>query len=508
MPSQTEKRKIGKFIATMREQKGMTQKDLAQALKTSQSAVARMEAGEQNFSTEMLSKVSQALARSIVSLSSGGTNLQIEGGHKLSGTITTNSSKNATVAILAGALLNKGTTTLKGVPRIEEVHRLVEVLKSIDVTVTWSADHELTIRPPKKLTLKNLDREAAMRTRSILLFLGPLIHLLPEFSLPRAGGCLLGKRTVMPHLFALEKFGVKIQTTRNSYKVASKKLKSAEVVMFESGDTTTENAIMAAARLPGKSVIKFASANYQVQDLCFFLESLGVKIAGIGTTTLVIHGKADINKAITYHIAEDPIESMLFITAAIVTKGELTIKRCPIDFLELELLKLEKMGLKYSKSKTYKAKNGRTSLVDLVIKPSDLLARGYAEKIHPDPYPGLNIDNLPFFVLIATQAKGKTLIHDWVYEKRALYYAELTKLGADIVLGDPHRAFIAGPTPLKAAEVMCPPALRPGAIVLLGMLAAEGTSVLRNNYTIARGYEDIVERLNSLGAKISVMHEM
>jgi UDP-N-acetylglucosamine 1-carboxyvinyltransferase len=193
----------------------------------------------------------------------------------------------------------------------------------------------------------------------------------------------------------------------------------------------------------------------------------------------------------------------MFISAAIVTQSKLLIKRCPIDFLALEILKLEKMGLKYKKSKIYKSDNERTDLVDITILPSKLSAP--ADKIHALPYPGINTDNLPFFVPIATQAEGQTLIHDWMWENRAIYFTELNRLGANIKLADPHRVFVTGKTPLKATQVVCPPALRPAMIILIAMLAAPGESILRNVYAIERGYEDIANRLNSIGAEIEVI---
>jgi len=196
---------------------------------------------------------------------------------------------------------------------------------------------------------------------------------------------------------------------------------------------------------------------------------------------------------------------MFFLAAAIVTNSALTITRCPIDFLELELLKLKKMGLKYTKSKPYFSHNQKTRLVDITTKPSKLTA--LHEKIYARPYPGLNIDNLPFFAVIATQATGQTLIHDWVYEKRAIYFTELDKLGADTMLADPHRIYITGPTPLRANELICPPALRPATILLIAMLGAKGNSVLRNIYSINRGYENLVNRLHGLGAEIKYLEE-
>ena len=196
---------------------------------------------------------------------------------------------------------------------------------------------------------------------------------------------------------------------------------------------------------------------------------------------------------------------MFFLSVAIVTKSSITIKRCPIDFLEIELLKLEKMGFRYKILKKYKALNGETNLVDIKTFPSKLTA--LEEKIESRPYPGLNIDNLPFFAVIGTVAEGQTFIHDWVYEKRAIYYKDLEKLGADTILADPHRFYVNGPTKLRATEAICPPALRPAAILLVGMLGATGTSILRNVYSINRGYEDLASRLSKLGAKISVFKE-
>jgi UDP-N-acetylglucosamine 1-carboxyvinyltransferase len=495
---------IGKLISALRQERGITQQEFAVKLGTTQSAIARIERGEQNLSTEMLSKISDALNRDIVQVSKGALNIRIEGGYKLTGEIVTKTSKNGAMGLLAASLLNKGKTILKNVPRIEEVNRMIEVFESIGVNIKWN-DTDLVIVPPEKLDLKKLDVKAAEKTRSIIMLIGPLIHTYKKFKLPQPGGCKLGSRTVKPHLFALEKVGVKIETKETYYDIQAPELYPNEIVMYEAGDTTTENILMAAARIPGTTTIKFASANYMVQEVCFFLEKLGVKIEGIGTTTLVVHGVKNIDMDVTYELSEDPIDAMFFLASAIVTKSSMTIKRAPIDFLELELLKLEKMGFKYKRSKVYKSLNGRTNLVDIKTAPSKLTA--LEEKIECRPYPGLNMDNLPFFAIIASQAQGRTLLHDWPYEKRAIYTKDIDKLGANTELVDPHRLYITGVTKLKPAEVICPPALRPAAILLIGMLAAEGTSTLRNIYSINRGYEDIVGRLNSLGAHISILRE-
>lgn len=430
-------------------------------------------------------------------------NFQVEGGHKLTGIVKTKTSKNGAMGVICASLLNKGQTIIKNVPKIEEVNRMIEVLSSIGVSVIWN-NNDLEIKP-EKIDLKNINVESAEKTRSIIMLIGSLIHHFKKFSLPQSGGCKLGARTVTPHLFALENYGVKIISRSKSYSVSASKLKPAEFALYESGDTVTENALMAATLIPGKTTIKFASANYMVQDLCFFLEDLGVKIDGIGTSTLTVHGLKEINKDITYQLGEDPIDTMFFLATAVVTNSKIEIKRCPIDFLEIELLKLKKMGFKYRLSKVYLGLNKRLKLVDIKTFPSKLTA--LADKIEAHPYPGLNIDNLPFFAVIATQAKGQTLIHDWIYEKRAIHYKELDKLGADTILADPHRFYINGKTELKPTEVICPPALRPAAIILIAMLGAKGKSILRNVYSINRGYEEIAERLNTLGAKIEFLKD-
>jgi UDP-N-acetylglucosamine 1-carboxyvinyltransferase len=498
----TEQQKIGYFIKELREHRGLTQAEFAKALNTSQSSIPRMEKGEQNFTTELLLKISNVLDHQIVSINDS-IDFEVKGGKKLSGTIKTNFSKNGSVGLLCASLINSGVTTLHGIARIEEVYRVIEVLESIGVVVKWLNQNTLTVTPPKKFTLENINIESAVRTRSIVMLIGPLIHKLSSFSIPHAHGCNLGKRTIAAHIYALEKLGVKIKTTAKNYEVSAKKLRPGYIVMYESGDTACENVLTASALIDRKTEVTFSSANYMVQEVCFFLEALGVKIDGIGTCNLAIHGVKEINKDIEYWNSEDPVEAMMFISAGIITDSHLTVARAPIDFLALELEKLKRMNLKYKISKVYKSFNGRTRLTDIEIFPSKLKA--LHDKLHSNPYPGINIDNLPFFVPIAIRAKGQTMIHDWVYENRAIYLTELNRLGADITLADPHRLYINGGTALKGAQVVCPPALRPSMVILISMLGASGTSMLRNVYMINRGYEEIAERLNSIGADIKIL---
>jgi UDP-N-acetylglucosamine 1-carboxyvinyltransferase len=503
------KGRIGNLIRDARKHRGLTQHQLAELLSTSQSAINRIEKGHQNLSLEMLARIGTALDSEIVALGAGPTHLRVTGPTTLSGSIEVKTSKNAGVALLCASLLNRGRTTLRKVARIEEVNRLLEVLSSLGVQTKWlNDDNDLEIVPPKELDLDHIDEEAARRTRSVIMFLGPLLHRAETFELPYAGGCNLGTRTVEPHMAALRPFGLEVKATDGFYHARANAAIEPQrpIVLTERGDTVTENALMAAALHPGTTVIRNASSNYMVQDLCFYLLRLGVQVEGIGTTTLKVTGRSEIDVDVDYAPSEDPIEAMSLLAAAIVTQSSITIQRVPIEFLEIELAVLEEMGFQYSRSEEYAALNGHTRLVDLETLPSQLHAP--LDKIHPMPFPGLNIDNLPFFAVIAAVADGQTFLHDWVYENRAIYLTDLNKLGGQVKLLDPHRVMIEGPTHWTGAELMCPPALRPAVVILLAMLASKGTSVLRGTYVIHRGYEDLAERLSSLGANIETFRDI
>ena len=514
---------IGQMVERLRTSQGMTQAELGEAIGSSQSAVHRIEKGAQNLSLEQVEKISRALGSPLLSVNETPTQTyRIRGGRELRGEVVINTSKNAAVALLCASLLNAGTTRLKHLARIEEVFRIIEVLESIGVKCHWiNENRDLEITPPSELKLERINVEAARRTRSILMLMGPLLHRYRKFRLPYAGGCTLGTRTIEPHLRALAAFGLKVDATSNSgfYEATVETARPPKwqfkevpidqvetpfppkrIVLIERGDTVTENALMAAALYPGQTTIVGASPNYMVQDLCFFLEKLGVKMRGVGTTTLRVQGRAEINTEVEYAPAEDPIEAMSFIAAALVTKSCLTVRRAPVEFLEIELEVLKSMGAQIERSPEYYSENGRTRLVDLKILKSEL--RAPTDKIAPMPFPGLNIDNLPFFSVIAATAEGRTLIHDWVFENRAVYTTYLENLNAQVELLDAHRVYVEGPTKWRAAELVAPPALRPAVVVMLAMLAAPGVSVLRNIYSINRGYQDFAERLNGLGAQI------
>jgi len=500
--------KIGQLISQIRQERGLTQTEFAKRLGTSQSAVNRIEHGNQNLSLETLNRISDVLNKQLLSLSSKEINLRIEGPTRLKGEIELKTSKNAAVALLCASLLNYGVTRFKAFPKIEEVLRIIEVLESIGVNVKWLEGNDLEIRRPEKLELANINVDSAKKTRSVLMLIGVLINEKNYFEIPYAGGCKLGVRTVTPHLFALEEFGVNIKASKSRYQVSVKRKNPERIVLYEAGNTVTNNVLLASFGQTTEITIHGASGDYMTQDLAYFLKKLGAEIKGIGTPFLTIKGCEKVKKNIVFGSTEDPIEAMFFLTAAIVTNSKLTIKRVPIDWVALELLKLEKMGLKMTYSQTYLSNNSQIRLADLTVYAHNGKLRALEDKIHPNLYPGINPDNIPYFVLIACVTNGRTLIHDWMYNNRAIYYTELTKIGANIELADPHRAFVTGPTKFSVAEVVCPPALRPASLLLIGMMSANGSSILRNVYTINRGYEDLSERLNSLGAHISILREM
>ena len=384
------------------------------------------------------------------------------------------------------------------------------MLNSLGVQTRWlNADNDLEIIPPAELDLDNIDEEAARRTRSVIMFLGPLLHRSDVFDLPYAGGCNLGTRTVEPHMSALRPFGLEVKATDGSYHANVNRAiePTRPIVLTERGDTVTENALMAAALHPGTTIIRNASSNYMVQDLCFYLQKLGVGVEGIGSTTLVVTGQRRDRLRRRLRAQRGPDRG----DVAARRRDRDEVRRSPSSGCRSSSSRsssrlLEEMGFEYTRSEEYVARNGRTRLVDITTRPSELHAP--LDKIHPMPFPGLNIDNLPFFAVIAAVAEGQTLLHDWVYENRAIYLTELNKLGGDVKLLDPHRVMIEGPTHWSGTEIVCPPALRPAVVILLAMLASKGTSVLRSTYVIHRGYEDLAERLNLLGANIETFRDI
>lgn len=433
----------------------------------------------------------------------------VHGGHKLSGTITTKGSKNSALAIISASLLTPEAVFLANVPRISDVFDTLAILQSLGYRVDWDDGNTVRLQRPALLNVDNLDRHAAKRTRAVILLVAGLAVDHAEFTLPLPGGCDLGDRSLEPHADALRQLGLQVGIEPNGLHVRQADVGEPEevtVTLLESGDTVTENVILAAVAMKHTSVqICNASCNYMVQDLCLFLQKLdGVEIDGVGSPVLAIRRCGlTLPRPVTYSILEDPIEAFFFLTAAIVTRSHLHVARVPVGFIFLEMRLLRKMGLDVQQGPNYPAANGHSILCDLEILGHRGSLHALESKIHPNIYPyGINVDNLPAFGAIATVCKGETLLHDWMYERRAAYFALLGDFGVQIELQDMHRAYITGSEALQAAECRLPPALRPASMMLLAALAAPGTSCLRDVSVIGRGYEDLLGRLKSLGGRI------
>lgn len=436
----------------------------------------------------------------------------VNGGHPLSGTVTTNGSKNSALAILSSSLLTSEPVTLTNVPRISDVEDMVAILHSIGCQTIWEGNNTIRLQRPPILDVEALDEQAAKRTRAVVLLIAGFALDHAVFDLPHPGGCSLGDRSLDPHIDVLAQIGLHVNQQNNSLRVSRMEVVDFEttVTLVESGDTVTENAILAAVAC-GRGVVRIcnASCNYMVQDLCSFLQRMSdVSIEGIGSPQLTVrHCDSRTPGPTTYPILEDPIEAFFFVAAAVVTRGSLRILRVPVAFLSLELRLLQKMGLDMQHGSHYASASGVTMLCDLEVSAEGHSLEAPALKIHPNIYPyGVNVDSLPAFGPIVAVSEGRTLLHDWMYDERASYFALLEDFGVEVELLDAHRAYIVGPAELTAANSRLPPALRPASMVLLAALAAPGTSRLDNVAVLNRGYEDIVTKLRDVKARIEIQH--
>jgi UDP-N-acetylglucosamine 1-carboxyvinyltransferase len=436
---------------------------------------------------------------------------KVHGGHQLSGTVTTNGSKNSALAIISASLLTSEPILLTNVPRISDVNDMVSILQSMGAQATWTDNNILSLQRPLILDVDSLDVQAAQRTRAVILLVAGIAIDHEDFTLPFPGGCNLGDRSLEPHIDALEQLGLEVSCQPNGLHVRRGHEGDSEttITLIESGDTVTENAILTAVAM-NRGVVRIcnASCNYMVRDLCSFLQRMpGVSIDGLGSPELTIRRcETPTPGPIAYPILEDPIEAFFLIAAAVVTKSCLRILRVPVRFLALELRLLQRMGLKIRTGPRYASASGVTMLCDLDILAEYHQLNAMELKIHPNICPfGVNVDNLPAFGPIAAVSEGQTLLHDWMYEQRARYFALLRDFGVQVELPDKHRAYIYGPTELRAADCRLPPALRPASTMLLAALAAPGVSYLSNVDVISRGYEDLIGRLRSIQARIDVL---
>ena len=421
----------------------------------------------------------------------------VEGGHTLSGSIRPSGNKNAALPIIAAALLTDKPVTLTNVPRIRDVEALVELIRSAGVSADWTARNTLAIQA-KSLRSADLDPRLCASIRASILLAAPMIARCGEVTLPPPGGDVIGRRRLDTHFLALQQLGVEFQLDE-AFKLRARKHKGADVFHDEPSVTGTENAHSAAVAAEGTTVLRNAASEPHVQDLARFLVAMGAEIEGIGTNTVTVHGGRPL-KGASHEIGPDHIEVGSFIGLAAVTNSQLRIERAGVEHLRSILLGFERLGV-----------NCRVDGDDLIIDKdqprriqSDL--GGHVPKLEDQPWPAFPADVMSIAIVTATQCEGVIVMFEKMFESRMFFVDKLISMGARIILCDPHRAVVIGPTQLRAASVESPD-IRAVLALLIAAMAAQGESVIDNVRQIERGYERIDERLNALGARIQRVEE-
>jgi len=421
------------------------------------------------------------------------TNYIIQGGHKLKGHVTPSGNKNSVLKLMAACLLTSETCVIKNAPIISDVEITAQILETLGATVRGIGTHTLTINC-KNANSYIIPSELATKIRSSIVFLGPLLARFGQAKLIFPGGDQIGKRGIGTHIEALKILGTKVSIQNHTFELKLKQPQPGYIFLDEASVTATENIIMLAANLSGTTIIDDAACEPHITTLGKFINKMGANITGLGTNKITIKGKKKL-KGATIKCEPDPIEIATYAIAAAITKGEITIGPVEPQNLQMILLYLSRMGVKYSypQSKILKI---HPSKLQVTNQKSSLIQR-----FQTRPWPGFPTDAMSPFVVLATQTKGVTLCHDWMYETRMFFTDRLSSMGANITFADPHRIIIQGPTPLYGAIVPSPD-IRAGMALLLAALTAKGQSVIEHADIIERGYEKIVEKFANLGANI------
>ena len=408
----------------------------------------------------------------------------ITGGQKLKGQVRVSGSKNAALPIIAASLLTSEPVTLHNVPDIADIYTMQHVLHFIGVETEFS-DNTLKIHAKGVANLE-IEHELVCKLRASILLLAPLLVRNGEVRMAYPGGCVIGKRPVDAHLFALEALGAEIIEDQESLHLQADQLKGTDFTMTEASVTATENAIIAASLAKGKTTIRLAAAEPHVQDLCRFLNKMGAKIKGIGTHTLEIEGVKKLHGT-EYRVTSDYLEAGTLVLASAITQGEVDVLDVVPNHLDIFWQKLHEVGVLFELGK------------DMVrVLPSKHLK---AIRLQTAVFPSFPTDLQAPFTTLLTQAKGTSFIFETLFDGRLQYLYELEKMKVKPKILNPYQAEITGPVKLKGASVnSCD--IRAGAAILLAALAAEGQTEINNIYYIDRGYERLDEKLNSLGAKI------
>ncbi|HUL03069.1 MAG TPA: UDP-N-acetylglucosamine 1-carboxyvinyltransferase [Gemmatimonadales bacterium] len=419
---------------------------------------------------------------------------RVSGGRALKGTIRPAGNKNAALPILAATLLADGPCRIESVPRIRDVDTMLELLEHLGASVQWTGPNAVEV-DTSRAEPRELDPALCARIRASILFAGPMLARFGRVTLPPPGGDVIGRRRVDTHFLALEQLGAEVEVG-NVYKVEGAKLTAADIFLDEPSVTATENALMAAVAATGTTVLRNVACEPHVQDLAHFLVACGAQIEGIGTNVLTVHGRAPAQlKAAPYTIGPDHIEIGSFIGLAAVTNSTVTIDGVRAADLRGTLLAFDRLGVRPRLDGTrlvVDAGQERRIRVDL---------GGHVPKLEDGPWPAFPADLMSIAIVVATQCEGLLLVFEKLFESRLFFVDKLIGMGARVVLCDPHRAVIAGPSPLHG-QVLESPDIRAGMAILIAALAAQGDSVIHNIGQIERGYERIDERLRALGAHI------
>ena len=433
------------------------------------------------------------------------SNFIIQGGSSLHGSIKVAGSKNDATPIIAATLLTKEEIILHNVPVIEDVKKMIAILVSMGSKITWTDKNSLKIQNDN-IDPSKIDMKMVSAMRSSILLMGSLVARFGKLTTKEPGGCQIGSRPMDAHFDAFDKLGVEITRDKEDdcyFHLEKKRASEEEIIMKEFSVTGTENVLLAAALNQGPVSLRIAASDPSVQDLCWFLEAMGVNIEGIGTHELKIKGAKALHGC-EYYIMPDPIETGTFICLAGATRSKFVIEQAAPRFLALEIEKYKEVGLKLDIKYLDLSPNKNYKLANIEVNGKvDIKA---INKLHDMPYPGFAADLIQPFSVLMTQAEGTSLIHDWMYDGRLKYVAELKKMGANIVVSDPHRIVVIGPSPLFGKEITSFD-LRAGATLIIAALAASGTSVVSNIYQVDRGYEKLDERLSKLGASIKRSEE-
>ena len=423
----------------------------------------------------------------------------IEGDHPLRGEVTPSGNKNATLPLLTACLLTDEPVVLHNIPNIGDVQTMRQLLESLGVSIENINQNSWRVHA-RQVRVTDLDPELCRRIRASILLAGPMLGRSRGIDLPPPGGDVIGRRRVDTHFLALKALGAEISYGEHEFHMhAPNGLRGANVLLDETSVTATENAIMAAVTARGETVIRNAASEPHVQDLCHFLNILGARIENIGSNTLHIEGVERLNGG-EYTIGPDYLEVVSYIGAAVVTGGEIRIRQAAPHHLDMVRLVLRRLGVDWD----VEGEDINIPAVQkLEITPD---VGGKIPQINVMPWPAFPTDLMSIAIVIATQSKGTVLFHDWMYETRMFFIDKLISMGARIILCDPHRSIVQGPSTL-VGETLESPDIRAGLALTLSALAAKGTSRIGNIGQIDRGYERIDEKLRGLGAHIQRLEE-